>query len=113
MAEFHHHLVMSYDSLDVMTFGASDDAPRIKINRAVVGVTLGRTETRFPRHPGRIKLFQNVHSKLIIGYAEGQVPDVYIGSHNFVGPTLYELMLYVTDEKQSKALIDYFESFWR
>jgi hypothetical protein len=114
MDVFHTHLEQNYAILDIMTYGASLDGPHLPIRRAVVGLHSGRTTVQFLRKPKESRLFTNIHSKVILAYEESNSvsSDVFIGSHNFVGTTLYDLMVQLHD-KQADAVREYFESFWR
>ena len=122
MRTFHAMLEDRFDFLDVITYGAEVFGPNLPIRRAVVGVGAGRHACRFPQLPKAMKKFTNLHSKMVIGFpkvtklvtyqTEYQLPNVFVGSHNFVGPTLYEIMLEVRDSDQRTVLLEYFESFW-
>lgn len=113
---FHNHLEQSYRFVDIMTFGASKDCCRVPVRRAIVGLAKGRTGCQFHRAPEQMKCYNNVHSKIVLGYVhDGTItqPDVYVGSLNFVAPTLYELMLRVTSFEQRWEIIRYYEAFWQ
>jgi hypothetical protein len=120
MVAFHKHLERTYAFVDIMTYGASLGHARVPVRRAVVGLQNGRTSVDFAVRPEQVKLFTNVHAKMVIGYIpkddrpefEAYTPDVYVGSHNHVGTSLYELMVQVSPA-QATLLLDYFESFWR
>ncbi len=101
-----------FDFLDIITFGVNRAGPDIPIRRAVIGYTTGRTAINFTRKPKEVKQFTDVHAKLVIGHNEEEMPVIFVGSHNFVGPTLHEIMLEVRDQEQRQCLLDYFESFW-
>jgi hypothetical protein len=109
--DFHHHLESTYDFIDLMSFGASPFACKVPVRRAIVGLG-GRTHCCFPVRPKKVKWFTNVHAKVVIGYKNETPLDVFVGSANFVAPTLYELMVQVKSHSQFKRILAFYESFW-
>lgn len=120
METFQRHLLKTYDFIDLMSFGASADCCRVPVRRAIVGLG-GRTDCKWFKKPKELKKFTDVHAKIVIGYKKqptkpsGRVYefcDVFLGSHNFVAPTLHEIMIKVTDPWQKAAVLEFYESFW-
>lgn len=118
MEEFQRYLERTYDFLDIMSYGASVDSCNLPVRRAVIGLHAGRTTVKFRRKPEKVKLFTDVHAKIVIGLQKTKVlghdclrSSVYIGSHNFVAPTLYDLMVRL-DGLKANVVLEFYESFW-
>lgn len=113
MSEFHKYIETNYTFVDIMSFGASPDCCTIPVRRAVIGLANNRTHVRFFRSPRQLIMFNDIHAKIVIAYFNTAATscDVFVGSHNFVGPSLYEIMVQVAAH-QKPAIIAYYESFW-
>lgn len=106
---FWDYLARNYRGLDIMTFTRRYDG-MLPVRRMLVG----QLESYTPDiDKTQLRFCPKLHTKLYLCYGNfGKLRCAYVGSLNYVRPTMHDLMIRVDDKSRLRLLKRYFDQMW-